>query len=109
MVKSDLYIVMHFLTCEWHPFNAALIVGVDNIMYRASQLGKRLVFEWVPREKNVYVDQMCHEARRVGRNVVYWKIAHCEMVAAVEDDLKPVPVYEVPNITGEEVQMPSKY
>ena len=25
-----------------------------------------------------------YEARRAGRNVVHWKIAHCEMVAILE-------------------------
>ena len=40
--------------------------------------------------------------------MVHWQIAHCVMIAAVEDDLKPVPVYEVPEISGEEVQVCSK-
>ena len=53
-------------------------------------------------------DQMCHEVGRVGRNMVHCKIAHREMLAAVENDLKPVPVYEVPEITKEEVRVCSK-
>ena len=50
-------------------------------------------------------DQICHEACKAGRIVVHWRIAHCQMVAAVEDNLKPVPVYKIPKISGEEVQV----
>ena len=53
-------------------------------------------------------DQMLHEAHRAGRNVVHWKIAHCEMVAILEDDLIPVLVYKVPEIITEEVWVCSK-
>ena len=81
------------------------MVGVDDTMYKACQLGKQLVFELVLWENNVCADRMCHEAHRAGKNIVHWKIAHCEMVSPVEDDLKAIPVNEVFEINREEVQV----
>ena len=53
----------------------------------------------------MYTDWMYHNAYRAARNVAHWKIVHCKIIATMENDLKPVPVYKVPEITGEEVQM----
>ena len=52
---------MRFLTCERRPHNAALTERVVDIMYKARQLRKQLVFKWVPLENNVCTDQICCE------------------------------------------------